>query len=297
MVHWWDLLEHGGKTLAAQRPQWTVFSGECGDVTRVKWSQYKGRVDVLHGGTPCQPFSTAGHQLGSADARDMWPTLVSAVLAVSPLAFVAENVPALGSAKFSDYVETAIHKPLADKYRIRRFELRAQRFGVPQVRRRLFFVGFRSKKSADAFVVPEGDFRLEDESDTLDAQVRVCMGARAALGLHDIGFDALGPTIRSGLTGPHHTTCILNSSGSQAKWRKLGIWPSGVAPDHERASLLPTKTGDYRMCLEEVALLQGFPASWRFSGPLYSALGQIGNAVPPPVAYAVGAAVRDALKH
>jgi DNA (cytosine-5)-methyltransferase 1 len=57
---------------------------------------------------------------------------------------------------------------------------------------------------------------------------------------------------------------------------------------------LPTKDGDYRMCLEEVGILQGFPPTWRFSGPVYMALGQIGNAVPPPVAYAVGRAVRSA---
>lgn len=293
----YDLLEHGGHTLKAQRPQWQVFAGSSGDVVGVAWSKYKGKVDVIHGGPPCQPFSSAGHQLGSGDARNMWPALVNAILTVEPAAFIAENVPALGSAKFSAYVTSSIRKPLEDKYQLRVFELRAHHFGVPQVRRRLFFVGFRSVSAARAFVIPQGEYLSADDETTSPNIRGRCAGAREALGLPDIGYDALAPTIRSGLTGPHHTTSVLNSSGAQEKWRRLHIWPSGVAPTRELAQGLLAKNGDYRMCLEEVGLLQGFPPAWKFSGAVYMALGQIGNAVPPPVAYAVGCAVRTALLH
>jgi len=54
----------------------------------------------------------AGRQQGELDPRDGWPAFVRAVRAVRPLAFVAENVPALASRKFAAYVEQVITGPL-----------------------------------------------------------------------------------------------------------------------------------------------------------------------------------------
>jgi DNA (cytosine-5)-methyltransferase 1 len=49
------------------------------------------------------------------------------------------------------------------------------------------------------------------------------------------------------------------------------------------------------LSVPDVALLQGFPEDWRFAGAVYMALGQIGNAVPPPMAYSVACSVAAAL--
>jgi DNA (cytosine-5)-methyltransferase 1 len=73
-----------------------VFGGEEGDVSRVDWIKYRGFVDVVHGGPPCQPFSSAGRQNGHNDERNLFPEFVRAVRAIKPQAFVAENVRALG---------------------------------------------------------------------------------------------------------------------------------------------------------------------------------------------------------
>ena len=61
------------------------------------------------------------------------------------------------------------------------------------------------------------------------------MGVRQALGLPNIGYDALSPTIRSGLTGPRHTTSILSSSSAKKQWEQLEIWPNGVAKNRLNA--------------------------------------------------------------
>lgn len=289
-----EVLKAAANTISTAHPEWTVLAGEQGDVRTVSWEQYSKKVDVLHGGPPCQPFSAAGWQKGPSDLRDRWPALINAIQTVKPEAFVAENVPALATSKFASYVETTITGPLDKEYHIRVFQLRAEHFGVPQVRRRLFFVGFRSKEKADSFAPPTGvlDVTSALQANSGDGQHR---GARWALGLADIGLDDLAPTIRSGLTGAHHTTSVLNSSGSQSKWAALHIWPNGVARDRPSARALPTPEGRHRMCVEEVALLQGFPPDWVFGGAVYMAIGQIGNAVPPPMAYAVATAVRSAL--
>jgi DNA (cytosine-5)-methyltransferase 1 len=134
-------------------------------------------------------------------------------------------------------------------------------------------------------------FSLVDQTESLQR----CMGVREALGLPDIGFDALSPTIRSSLTGPRHTTSVLSSVSAQKVWEKLQIWPNGVAPNREQARLFVPKNSHFRLSVPDCAILQGFPDSWSIYGAVYMALGQIGNAVPPPMAYKVATSVAQAL--
>lgn len=285
-----DIMEHAGVVLKAARPTWKIFSGNDGDVTRVDWSSYRHKLDVIHGGPPCQPFSHAGRQKGASDSRDMVPELVRAVLGARPDAFVCENVAGLGSKKFEAYLHETLFGPLGSDYVISQFELNAADFGVPQRRRRLFFVGFRSVAASAAFSSPPATHDRDVQS-----ALQTTMGARQALGLDDVGFDDVAPTLRSGLTGPRHTTSVVNSATSAKHWAQLGIWPNGVAMSREAASLFPAKDGAYRLSIADCKILQGFPADWPISGPVYKALGLIGNSVAPPMGYAVAGAVRDAL--
>ena len=124
----WDVLEDSAVTLMRNRPDWVVHGGQDGDVTKVRWRAWRGSADVVHGGPPCQPFSVAGRQRGSQDQRDMFPAFVEAVLGVEPLAFVAENVAALGGPKFRPYLNEVVLQPLGRKYSIREIELSAQQF-------------------------------------------------------------------------------------------------------------------------------------------------------------------------
>jgi DNA (cytosine-5)-methyltransferase 1 len=286
----WEILPICGQTFALNRPNWRVYAGPGGDVKDADWHALKGAVDVIHGGPPCQPFSVAGHGRGRLDERDMWPELVRAVHALEPSAFVAENVPGLVQARFAEYVQQAILEPLAG-YRIFRFVLNAADFGVPQTRRRVFFVGFRSEVSAGRFSVPE-----PTHGDPMDLFAGAAVtGVRAALGLPEIGFDDVCPTLRSGFTGPRKTTGVINSKASLEKWRQLQIWPHGVAQSREAAHRFPPENGHFRLSVQDCALIQGFPADWQFAGAVYQVLGQIGNSVAPPVAYQVALAVRKAL--
>lgn len=279
----YEILEAAAATLAKAHPEWTVYGGSNGDVQLVDWNQYRGAVDLLHGGPPCQPFSNAGRQRGEKDNRNMWPEFVRAVQRIRPAAFVGENVAALASEKFSDYVRDSIIMPLERiGYIIYPILLHAGHFGVPQIRRRVFFVGFRTKKAAARWRPPIGNPERKN-------------GVRWALGLPDIGYDDLSPTIRSTLTGPRHTTSILNSVSARNKFERLQIWPNGVAQTREAASRFVPDNGHFRLSIPDVSLIQGFPDAWPWEGATYMSLGQIGNAVPPPMGYAVAVSVSDAL--
>ncbi len=299
-----------GITLSNVRPSWRIFAGEEGDVTKIDWCQYRGLVDIIHGGPPCQPFSIAGHQKGQNDSRDMFPEFVRAILAIEPMAFVAENVTALVSQKFSQYVKENIETPLLPKYNLTKFIINASSFGIPQIRKRVFFVGFRDEKIAAKYQPPLPThywpdsaikvfnspvqldlFSLPEQPNTLQR----CFGVREALGLPDIGFDALSPTIRSSLTGIRHTTSVLSSVSAQKTWAKMEIWPNGVAANREQARLFVAKNGHFRLSIPDCAILQGFPEDWPICGAVYMALGQIGNAVPPPMAYRVALSIAQSL--
>lgn len=122
------------------------------------------------------------------------------------------------------------------------------------------------------------------------------MGVREALGLPDIGFDTLAPTLRSGLTGPRHITSILNSVSALKVWNQLQIWPNGVARSRELASAYVAKNNHFRLSVADCMLIQGFPVNWPFGPPVYVALGLIGNAVAPPMAYHLALEVSVALR-
>lgn len=286
----YELLSDAAETLRLGLSEGQVFGGAEGNVMGVDWRQWKG-VEVVHGGPPCQPFSVAGRQLGRNDERDMWPAFVECVTKTRPRAFIAENVPALASKKFAPYVREHILEPLSKHYTVHQILLKAEEHGVPQGRRRVMFVGFSRARDAARFKPPAPSHYWGAPVEGLHRT----MGARESLGLSDTGFDTLSPTIRSTLTGPRHTTSILNSVAAQRTFAAMEIWPNGVAPTREAARAFPAKNGHFRLSVGDVAVLQGFPEDWPFVGATYMKLGQIGNAVPPPMGYAVASSVSAAL--
>lgn len=299
----YELIPICKETFLLNRPSWCVYAGPNeGDVTNVDWSQYEGNVDIIHGGPPCQPFSVAGEQKGIEDERNMWGEFNRAVNIIKPKAFVAENVMGLLNPKFSGFVKRYILDQLSD-YAITKFEMHTADYGVPQIRRRVFFVGFRVKANLENFQNPNPTHcknYLEKGGEhftpsLFDTDLPETLGVRNALGLPDIGYDNLAPTIRSAFTGKRNTTSVLNSSAGQKSWSDLGVWPNGVQMDRKKASAFPAKNENFRLSVQDVALLQGFPKEWKFAGAVYQILGQIGNSVSPPVAYNVAVQIHKAL--
>ena len=282
-----------------------IFCGpDKGDVTNVDWSIYQRKVDIVHGGPPCQPFSIAGAQKGIDDKRNMWGEFCRAVNAIKPSAFIAENVPGILNPKFKDFVKKYIFVPLSD-YSITVFKMHTADYGIPQIRKRVFFVGFRNRTYFNKFIQPQpthiwshlGQNNSIYTYSLFDVGLKKTSGVRESLGLKDIGFDNLAPTIRSAFTGKRNTTSILNSAAGQKAWAEMQIWPNGVQVNRKKASAFPANNNHFRLSVQDVALIQGFPESWKFAGAVYQILGQIGNSVSPPVAYQVALSVARVLKN
>ena len=113
-----------------------------GNVEGVDWSEYKGKAEVVVGGSPCQSFSVAGKRLGMDDPRgNLALEFIRAVAEIQPTWFVFENVPGLLSSDegrdFGIFLGQVAQIGYGFAYRV----LDSQYFGVPQRRRRVFVVG------------------------------------------------------------------------------------------------------------------------------------------------------------
>jgi DNA (cytosine-5)-methyltransferase 1 len=100
-------------------------------------------IDLLFAGFPCQPHSLMGNRRGAGDSRgNLFHDIAEIIRVKRPGYFILENVKAILSVNnglfYQEIVDTLEHKL---KYKLRVWSLNAKDYGVPQVRRRVFFVG------------------------------------------------------------------------------------------------------------------------------------------------------------
>ncbi len=144
------------------------------DVRAVDWTPYSGRLALLSGGPPCQPFGIGGKKRGYSDTRDMWPEAIRAVREARPDGFLFENVRNLAGPRFRDYLSWIVQhlrhptdvrhgneshsahmvrlrlSTRAVEYKVIWQVVNAADFGAPQIRHRVLIMGL----TASLGVVP-----------------------------------------------------------------------------------------------------------------------------------------------
>lgn len=273
------------ETLRINRPEWNPV---LADVKNVEGRKYKG-IDLFAGGVPCPPFSVAGRQLGSDDDRDLFPAALEWIAESRPKAVLLENVPGLGSSKFSSYRDHlfSVLRKLGFTFREGRV-LQASEYKVSQLRPRFLIVALRAP-FADAFEwpIPVGP------GPHVGVLLADLMSERGWLGAENWRRRAssIAPTLVGG--SKLHGGPDLGPTRSKLAWRALGVDGGGVA-DFAPDTTFPV-AGLPKLTVRMTARIQGFPDDWRFAGKKTAAYRQIGNAFPPPVAHAVGDAIRAAI--
>jgi DNA (cytosine-5)-methyltransferase 1 len=265
--------------------EWKIIEG---DVHDQDGRSFAG-IDLLAGGIPCPPFSIAGKQFGAGDDRDLFPRALRLAAEARPRAVLLENVRGLAARRFDGYRIQVLTCLRVLGYRTWWRKIHASEHEVPQLRPRFVLVAIQPRW-ADRFTWPAPSARRPP---TVGETLRDLMAAGGWPGSDAWAAGACGiaPTIVGG--SKKHGGPDLGPTRARQAWSALGVDGLGVA-DHAPGPDFPPGQPP-KLTVAMVARLQGFPDSWTFSGRKTAAYRQVGNAFPPPVARALGAAIRHAL--
>jgi DNA (cytosine-5)-methyltransferase 1 len=246
-----------------------IITADIADVI----DQLPNTADVIIGGFPCQDLSVNGKMLGIEGERsNLYTYIVKAVEKVKPKVFVAENVGGL-LFKHSEY---SLKKILEDfgslGYDISEPKLyNSADYGVPQTRNRIFIVGTR--KDMPKFTPPAPTHKKH-------------ITAKEAIGdLEDRERDEAFS----------HIWSLANVSGEQGNRRLLADRPGYTIRAECHGNIQFHYSLPRRISMREAARIQSFPDTFLFPCKLRETERQIGNAVPPVLAWHIAEAIKKAL--
>lgn len=278
-------------TLRSNRPSWEVLEGDIKDFS---FSKFKGDVEVVTGGFPCQAFSYAGKKLGLNDARGtLFYEFARVVSEVNPPICIGENVKGLLSHDGGKTLGGMVSILDEIGYRVMPIKvLKAINFRVPQKRERVILVGVRKDIDIN-YTYPKEHNLIYNLSDALK---------KGALYDCDVPKSA-------GSNYPKNKMEVLDLIPQKGYWRNLpleiqksymgksyylGGGKTGMArrigwdepcltltcsPAQKQTERChPDETRPFTV--REYARIQTFPDEWVFNGSVSQQYKQIGNAVP-----------------
>ncbi len=169
------------------------------DIKGTDFEQYKGKIDVITGGYPCQPFSNAGKQRGEEDPRHLWPRMREIIEQVRPAWIICENV--------HGHIKLGLDKVLLDLenlgYTTRTFVVPACGVNAPHRRNRIWIVAY-SEHYGSSSPQDEGEIR-KNAPETQEGQEQ-----------------SIKPT------GVHSPGTVVNSESERVQ----GLWEGGEQEPH-----------------------------------------------------------------
>ena len=145
-AHWmgWDNIFHcewnpfGQKVLKHHFPNSISYN----DITKTDFTVHEGRIDILTGGFPCQPYSSAGERLGTADERHLFPEMLRAIKEIKPRWVIGENVRGLVSWGGGLVFHEVCSDLEREGYEVQPFLIPAASKDAPHRRERIWFIAY-----------------------------------------------------------------------------------------------------------------------------------------------------------
>lgn len=253
----------------------------CGDIWKVDFNSLP-KADVVTGGFPCQDFSLAGLRKGFNSNRGLLYLAMKKVIdTLKPKAFIAENVKGLLSTDGGKAIQKIKEDFTNSGYKVEHHLVNAANYGISQTRERVFIIGFRNDLKVK-FKFPEPTHSEKDH-----------LYLKRWVPVKDVIGDL--EDVKEGEKANHF-------------WSKAKLFPgtqgnSVINPDKPGPTMRAEHHGNIefhyngrrRLSAREAARIQTFPDNFVFYQSTSDAYRQIGNAVPPVLAWYVAKAVSDCL--
>lgn len=236
--------------------------------------------DIVIGGFPCQGFSIANWKRSVDDERNvLYKQLIRVTKEKQPKFFLAENVKGLTNMEHGEVFKLVLADFSSLGYKVKWEVLNAANYGVPQTRQRVIITGVRN----------DIDFEYNYPQPTHDKE-----------GKHGLPkWVSAGEALKE-IPDPDEPNSMKNHEYSKYKLKFSNYIghrrtdPDKPAPtvtargdDKGGVVILPHPSGERRMSCRELATIQSFPLDFEFCGKRSSVYRQIGNAVPPKMAFAI----------
>lgn len=307
-----DIYEDSVKTLK-MNPFFKDTIHEVGDITELRGSHYSELLEkerpeklVIIGGPPCQPFSKAGYWVtnekrdSSKDPRNLIDPYFKVIEDLKPDGFVLENVESILHPSNKAAVETIYSNIERLGYKFSVLKLNAADYGIPQKRKRVFFLA--SKKNINASLnktngsekeilanpnllpyerVIDWIGKFDDAKYCLDEKLSAEGKWEYELTCIPFGKNYIALTEREKhpipvfVAGKRYWSSLLKLNPFLPSWTII------ASPGHWEG---PFHWKNRRLNIRELAAIQTFPDDYDFYGSTYSQHKQIGNAVPPLLA-------------
>lgn len=138
------------------------------DITNTDFSIHRGRIDVVSGGFPCQPYSLAGKRKGNKDDRHLWPAMLTAIKTISPSWVVGENVPGIVNWSGGLVFEQVQADLETEGYEVFPIVLPACGKEAPHERSRVWFIAYRTNARTKGLQERENQFHGFESSSNSD---------------------------------------------------------------------------------------------------------------------------------
>lgn len=304
-----DIFKDSVKTLG-KNPFFQHTDHECGDITQIDGMHYADLLKkenpqklIVVGGPPCQPFSKAGYWVtnekrnSNQDPRNMIQPYFNLLAEIQPDGFVLENVESILHPSNKEAVDTIFDNMARLGYQCSMLKLNAAEYGIPQKRKRVFFLA--SKKNIKAELKQtHGSAKEIEKNPKLRPYERVIDW----IGKFDTPEDCEGENLSAEGKWEHELTCVPFGKNYIALTERerypnpvfvagkrywlsllklhpfLPSWTVIASPGHWEG---PFHWKNRRLNIRELAAIQTFPDDYEFYGSVNSIRKQIGNAVPP----------------